>query len=63
MTSHTEPLLRITGTPNPDWRTLTTTDAIEADTEIRRHLDCAIVDTESVAFTCYSCSVTVRWVG
>jgi hypothetical protein len=51
------------GTPDPAWTTLETTDAEAADREIRKHLDCEILDTESIAFTCYSCSVTVRWIG
>ena len=46
-----------------EWHTITTADAATADAVIREHFDCEIIDTESIDFTCYSCSVTVRWIG
>lgn len=55
--------VRIIGTPNPEWETVETTDAATADAAVRAHFDCAIIDTQSFDFTCYSCSVTVRYRG
>jgi len=45
------------------WTAYTTSDAEKADELIHEHLECAIIDTESIDFSCYTHEVSVRWIG
>lgn len=56
----TIPNLDFTGV---SWTYVITANAKEADAAIHRHLECEILDVESLNFTCYSCSTTIEWIG